>query len=101
MNKETQQSVLSNFFSAYFHEDWACDAESPEAVVAEYLRTATAREVRSLSQAIREYARAFNSDTELEEKLFTDLGCYYRPSAQGISAKAWLEAIANQLLRVN
>ena len=97
MNKETQQSLLSNFFSAYFHEDWPCDAESPEAVITEYVETATTSELRTLSQAIREYARGYNSDRELEEKLFSELGCYYRPSEQGISAKTWLETIANQL----
>jgi hypothetical protein len=99
MNTQAQQSLLRNFFSCYFHEDWPCEAESPEAVVAGYLRTATARDVRSLGQAIREYSRRFAFEKDLEERLFTDLGCYYRPSAQGISAKAWLEDIADRLLR--
>jgi len=99
MTKQTPQSLLRSFFSGYFHEDWPCEAESPQAVVAGYLRTATPSDVRSLSQAIREYSNEFASDKELEGKLFTDMGCYYRPSEQGISAKAWLENVANQLLQ--
>ena len=101
MNKESQQLILSSFFSAYFHEDWPCEAESPEAVIDGYVRTATPNDVRSLGHAIQDYSQAFASNTELEEKLFTDLGCYYRPSAQGLSPKAWLENVANQLLRKN
>jgi hypothetical protein len=98
MNRQPQHSLLQNFFSAYFHEDWPCEAESPEAVVAGYVRTAKPSHLRSLSKAIQEYSREFASDRELEENLFKDLGCYYRPSTQGLSAKAWLENVANQLL---
>jgi hypothetical protein len=100
MNKQTQQ-LLGNFFSAYFHEDWPCEAESPEAVIAGYIRTAEPSDVRSLGKAVRDYSQAFADDKELEEKLFKELGCYYRPSAEGVSVKAWLENVANQLLRGN
>ena len=99
MNKQTQQSLLRNFFSGYFHEDWPREAESPAAAVAGYLRTATPSDARLLSQAIRTYSKEFASDRALEQELFTDLGCYYRPSEQGISAKAWLEDVADQLLQ--
>ena len=101
MNKESQQLILSSFFSAYFHEDWHCEVESAEAVIDEYVKTATPGDVLSLSQAMQDYSQAFTSDSELEKKLFADLGCYYCPSAQGLSAKSWLENTANQLLRKN
>jgi hypothetical protein len=99
MNKQMQLLLLRNFFSGYFHEDWLCEDESYEAVVVRYTRTAKPSDVLLLSQAIREYSNEFPSDLELEKKLFTDLGCYFCPSALGISAKAWLEGIADQLLR--
>jgi hypothetical protein len=101
MNKQTEQLILSNFFSAYFHEDWHRDAGSPEAVIAGYIQTATPSDMSSLGQAIRHFSQAFVSDIQLEEKLFTELGCYYRPSGEGLSAKAWLEYVANQLLQEN
>lgn len=99
MSQQAQLLLLREFFSGYFHEDSHCEAESAEAVVSEYVRTTTPSDVRTLSRAILEYSRAFASDRELEEKLFTDPGCYCRPSGQGISAKAWLKATANELLR--
>lgn len=97
MNNEKKQSMLRTFFGAYFHEDWVCEAESPEAVVAEYSRAATLEEIRALAQAILEYTNNFASDKELEENLFSNLGCYYQPSTVGVSAKAWLEGMASQL----
>jgi hypothetical protein len=100
MNKQAEQ-LLSNFFSAYFHEDWPCEAESPEAVISGYVQTAPLGDVEVLAEAIRQYSGEFSNEKELEEKLFTDLGCYYRPSTLGLSAKAWLGRVADQLLREN
>ena len=99
MNQQTQRALLLDFFGGYFHEDWPCEAESPQAVVAGYMRSATTHDILSLSQAIRDYSRNFASDGELEDRLFNDLGCYYRPSEQGMSARAWCNAIADQLSR--
>ncbi len=90
---------MHNFFSAYFHQDFLYDAGTTDAVVAEYARSATARDVRSVAEAILDYSKRFYSDQELEQALFKELGCYYRPSATGLSARAWLEGVANQLLK--
>ena len=89
--------MLTNFFGGYFHQDWACDSTDPSEVVATYLETANAEEAVVLSRAIIEYAKSFDSDAELEKKLFSELGCYYRPTADGQSARGWLREIASQL----
>ena len=99
MINDEQHLLLRNFFSAYFHEDWPCDAENPEAVVNTYVRSATKADVRSLAEAIQSYSGDHASDDELETRLFSDLGCYYRPSADGLSANAWLRRLTDQLLR--
>jgi len=99
MSKQKQQSLLKSFFSGYFHEDWPCEAETPDAVIAGYLKTARPGDVRSLVDAIQAYSREFATDVELEERLFTELGCYYRPSSQGISARVWFEKIADLLIQ--
>ena len=101
MNKEAQQLLLRNFFSAYFHEDWPCEADSPESVFTGYAQSSSPHERRMLAEAILEYSRAFADDKELEESLCRDLGCYYLPSADGLSAKGWLEHAANGLLRAS
>lgn len=88
---------LVNFFGAYFHQDWRCDAESTSQVVANYLTQASLSEVQSLRRAILNFATAYTSDEELELHLFSDLGCFYRPSGDGLSARSWMEGIADLL----
>jgi len=98
MSKQTKDQLLSNFFGAYFHQDWVDDAASTEDVIAEYMRTSTPSELYELSTAILDLSRKFDSDAELEEHLESKLGSYYLPSFEGISAKAWLERVSAQLL---
>ncbi len=99
MSTEKQLLLLRSFFSAYFHEDWICDDDGTKSVVTRYARNAAPADIRALGEAILDYSGGFESDRELEEELFKDLGCYYRPSGEGLSAKAWLEGVADQLLR--
>ena len=97
MNKAERRELLFNFFAAYFHEDWLLEAKHPDEVVTEYMSTATASELCALAEAVLDYAKDFRSDKELEKSLFPGLGCYYCPSADGLSARTWLERVAGQL----
>jgi hypothetical protein len=101
MINDAQHTRLEDFFSGYFHEDWPCEAESPEAVVTKYALTARPDDAHAVGEAILGYESGFANDRELEDKLFTDLGCYYRPSAEGLSARLWLQRVANQLLDIS
>jgi hypothetical protein len=97
MATDADLSRLEKFFSAYFNEDWNCDAENPEGVVRRFKAEATPEERTMLAAAIVKYAAGFASDKELEEGLFRELGCYYTPSGVGLSCKVWLEHIAEEL----
>jgi hypothetical protein len=97
MATEADLSRLEKFFSAYFNQDWNCDAENPEGVVRGFKAEATPEERTMLAAAIVKYAAGFASDKELEEGLFRELGCYYMPSGVGLSCKVWLEHIAEEL----
>ncbi|QEE27995.1 hypothetical protein FTW19_08300 [Terriglobus albidus] len=96
MSEHEELSLLRNFFAAYFHEDWRCNADTTEAVVDDYARGGTPEELRLVANAIRSYAARFSNDRDLEKGLDKDLGCYYVPSGTGLSAKAWMEGIANR-----
>lgn len=89
--------MLENFFSAYFHEDWPCEAENPEQVVAGYVSAASANDALQLAEAIAGYPENFANDVDLEEDMFKRLGCYFSPSSEGLSAKLWLEQVVDQL----
>ena len=91
--------TLRQFFGCYFHQDWNLDQPNTQAVVAEYMRVATQEKCYALAVEILKYSESHLSDSELEEGLYSELGCYFRPSGGQISAKAWLQSITAQLLQ--
>jgi len=99
--QDYDREALENFFSAYFHEDWPCEAPTPVGVVENYLRSAKATEVARLRSAILRYAEKESDNAALERKLLTELGCYYRPSADGHTAKNWLHDLAALMEKTN
>ena len=99
MNRKSDSSLLRNFFSGYFHEDWHCDAKTPEEVVVKYRNSGVSDEhLRSLSDAVMKYSQEVTNDIELEDSLFSDLGCYHRPSLENQSARSWLRDVASWLI---
>jgi CdiI immunity protein len=87
-----------NFFSSYFHEDWPEDAQDPAQVISIFLRQGCSAEyLRRLAHEIRQFAARHADDDELEQAFFSELGSYYLPSADNISARIWLQGIASTL----
>lgn len=97
MNTRENEQLLKSFFSGYFHEDWMGDAASAAEVVNLYRLAAKPEEIANLSEAIVLYIERVGSEMELEKKLFSELGCYYRPSADGLSSRGWLTNISDLL----
>lgn len=89
--------MLEEFFGTFFHEDFLVDAGSADAVITRYVDLMPKDHRLELSKAIRQYAATFSSDVELENSLYRELGCYYRPSGEQISARSWLKKIAHDL----
>ena len=98
MNSQNyDHAALTNFFSAYFHEDWPCEAETPTEVVQAYLGTASQSDAARLRTAIIGFVEHERDNTALEKKLMPELGCYYLPSADGLTARDWLLSVADLL----
>jgi hypothetical protein len=57
MKNNKQTSLLKDFVSGYFHEDWLCDSDSSDVVVDRYLKTSTMKEAHALGEAILEYSK--------------------------------------------
>ena len=84
-------SLVINFLSAYFNEDWDADAASGEDVVRIYLSSNPSDKDRSqLSSALLAVAQS-GIDSE---RLFKNYGCYFRPEAIGLQPKEWLMGLA-------
>jgi hypothetical protein len=93
--KQNDNETLKKFFSAYFHQDWEYEADTPSEVVLDFLHDATAASVVRLRNAILSYVE----DNEIieEEALDTEFGCEYLPSSEGLTPKEWLLSIAELL----
>lgn len=86
---------LKSFLSGYFHEDWEMDASRPDEVVSQFLKSKPdLSEIELIIDQINRYLKSAVDDLEVERGLFEKLGCYYLPSADGVSAADWLRRVA-------
>lgn len=89
---------IRNFFSSYFHEDWAQEAEDPAQIISLFLAQEwKSEELRALAAQIRRFVDRHPDDQELERALFAELGSYYQPSADKVSPRKWLQEVASTL----
>lgn len=84
--------ALQNFLSAYFHQDWAMEHDSADAVVTYYLGSEADAEI----VAVRDDLAAVSAE-ELEEDAlasrFARLGCEYDPTRDGATWRGWLASL--------
>jgi hypothetical protein len=86
---------LRDFFAAWFNQDWVDEYSEPADVVADFIEVVNdADRLFDLGRNIRAYAVAHPSDAALNDLLLHDLGCYYGPTADKVSARAWMEEVA-------
>lgn len=89
---------IKNFFSSYFHEDWPLEAQETAQIISLYLaQGGSAKELHGQAEQLMHFIDMYKNDEELERALFSELGCYYQPSADNISARLWLQAIVSSL----
>lgn len=88
---------LRLFFSGYFHEDWEMDAHEPDEAIAQFLRSEPGPD--EIAQIVAQIDRYLGEkdDTAIERGLLEELGCYYLPSADALSARNWLRHVADLL----
>lgn len=98
MSSTSHHERLSQFFSGYFHEDWELEAEDPNGIIDIYLSQQADREHPvSVAADLDALTSSELSDDALSSMLFKDLGCYYDPSVDGLSARAWLQQVSRRL----
>lgn len=91
--------LVTEFLSGYFHEDWHADAETDADIVAVFLRSkGSAFPIASLAADLEVVAKERISE-QSNEWLLNEYGCYYDPSADGLSGANWLLRLASMLDR--
>ncbi len=88
--------ALENFFSAYFHQDWAVEHADADAVLAYYLDGEPEAEVAKV-RAELEALRGRELDEAALGQALASLGSSYDPAADGHSRAGWLQRLAEGL----
>lgn len=92
----SEYPTLENFFAAYFHQDWAHEHDSADAVVDTYRDSESEATVaRAREELDRLLARDLD-ELALAAQLRA-LGSEYDPTLAGDSWCGWLAAIAQRL----
>lgn len=75
------------------------DDANPSDVIHRYKREGhPSDKLSQLAETIIKYVNSAESENNLEKLIFSDLGCYYLPSADGLTAQEWLNAVAKKLV---
>lgn len=91
----TTDSVLSEFFGVYFHQDWVLDYETWERAVDTFALENPA-DVRATRDAITALLARCTDDAQVEEAL-RDAGCSYRDRFGRMSYHDWLGQVVARL----
>ena len=92
----SEYPALQNFLSAYFHQDWAMEHDSPGAV-AEYYRDSEKPELVAGTRKELAQLLAAGHDEDALGARVRALGAEYDPTASGGSWRGWLEDVAVRL----
>ncbi|QNK73736.1 hypothetical protein H7F36_00165 [Variovorax sp. PAMC28562] len=91
-----QYPNLHDLFGAYFHQDCFDDSPTATAVVELYVSESPNDEVRAAAQELRDLISRTGSEAELAATV-ADLGCYYLPTADRLTTRAWLDEVVRIL----
>lgn len=87
MNK----SLVRDFLSGYYHEDWIEETGSDEAVIELFFSSSLSSDfVARLASEMESLSIEMRSAKAHDDVLFREYGCYYTPSADGLTASEWL-----------
>ncbi len=74
------------------------DASDPDEVIVQFLSGGPAStDIHRIVAQIYRYLDSARDDVAIEEELLKEFGCYYLPSADGLSARDWLRHVAGKL----
>lgn len=91
-------SELKSFLSAYFHEDWVAEVQEPDEMILRFLASApSGKLIDDIVAQIRCYLDSGRDEVAMASGLWSELGCYYDPSSDGLSVRDWLTHIAGRL----
>lgn len=90
--------ALRNFLSAYFHQDWSMEHDSPDAVVSYFLESEADAEIVAVRDDLGKLAAEGLDEGVLGERM-RGLGSEYDPGRDGGSWRGWLATLQERFAR--
>lgn len=84
--------ALENFLSAYFHQDWRVEHDTPDAVASSFIDGEDDAQVGEVRAELTRLAGMELDEAALAERLRA-LGSEYDPTRDGGSWQGWLAAL--------
>jgi len=91
MNKNFPE--LQQFLAGYFHQDWVDEHKNANEVITSFISEVSAETIEKTKQELKKLMLTVQSEQELQDFLFYEIGCsYYYPHEwkDGIS---WLNHV--------
>lgn len=90
------QPTLENFFAAYFHQDWAAEHATADAVIDFYRDHESPDQVDGARAELDALLGKELDEAALGARV-TALGCEYDPTRDGQTWRGWLQRLAQRL----
>ena len=88
---------LTQFFSAYFHQDWPLEADTPSDVVNNYRNSEPPESIEAALQELSQLLEIPIASADLKTFILDELGCYYDPKSDNQTVREWLESVQKSL----
>src|SRR5450830_1778873 len=92
---ESVEHKLSQFFGAYFHQDWLEDASTWEDVAEHYAKNSDKPSIKLIALEIEKLSKVDIADSELFESV-QQMGCFYF-AGSATNFRFWLKELANHM----
>lgn len=87
---------VAQFLGCYLHQDWNDEFPNWKAAVTAYLAGAVKEDVTKALQELDALASVVET-TDDPEELLRQLGCYFDPTSEGMTVRAWLGLLKGEL----
>jgi len=99
MNHLQRDTILKNFFGAYFNQDWMMDgANCWQGVIEQFIKENGAAD----SLQLRQHLASWLDETAVEQQknLPAHFGCDFDSSSVGLTERQWVEQIVAEFDRL-
>lgn len=95
MNKKYSQ--LQQLLAGYFNQDWVDDYNNADDVISSFIFESSIETLKSAHRELKALLLTDKTEQELQDFLFTDIGCGYYYPYEWKSGKLWLKHIDSLL----